>query len=221
MRTYIFYLIAILLTGFSAFADGKHPPSGSAQQSSKTDMLDFTMPEDFTFEYDFFETVTVVRCKMTKDGDKILLDMNWIKNEQKHEERILFKHNGTVWEMWMASLGDDPNKPKNLSKTKATFKDLFTALGLMAKTQYVTMIVASSREGKIYKLGSGEFDGIPCDTYSMKKDGPVHFYVVPGTTFCLTMGWWTVHKETGQQVWASEVQPKSFSTASTDLSSYH
>lgn len=125
MRTYIFYLIAILLTGVSAFAGGKHPPSGSAQQSSQTDRLDFTMPEDFTFEYDFFETVKVVGC------------------------------------------------------------------------------------------------GIPCDTYSMKKDGPVHFYVAPGTTFCLSMGWWTVNKETGQQVWASEVQPKSFSTASTDLSYYH
>ncbi len=52
MRTYIFYLIAILLTGFSAFADGKHPPSESTQQSSQTNMLDFTMPEDFTFELD-------------------------------------------------------------------------------------------------------------------------------------------------------------------------
>ncbi|WP_304248007.1 hypothetical protein [Parabacteroides gordonii] len=52
MRTYIFYLIAILLTWFSVFADGKHPPSESTQQSSQTNMLDFTMPEDFTFELD-------------------------------------------------------------------------------------------------------------------------------------------------------------------------
>ena len=221
MRVYIFYLITILLSGFSAFSGGKHPPSESTPQSSQTDMLDFTMPEDFTFEYDFFETVKVVGCKMTKDGNNILLDMNWVENEQKHEERILFKYNGTVWVVWMASLGDDPKKPKSLTKTNATFKDLYTALSIQAKTQYVAMLVASSREGKIYKLGSGEFDGIPCDTYSMKKDGPVHFYVAPGTTFCLSMGWWTVNKETGQQVWASEVQPKSFSTASTDLSSYH
>lgn len=217
MRTYIFYLIAILLTGFSAFAGGKHPPSGSTQQSSQTDKLDFTMPEDFTFEYDFFETVKAVGCKMTKDGNNILLDMDWAENDVIEARRILFKYTGTVWEVW---LNHDPNKSESLTKMNRTFKDLYSALGSQAKTQYVAMLVANSRESKIYKVGKGEFEGIPCDMYSMKKDGPVHFYVAPGTTFCLTMGWWTVNKKTGQQVWASEVQPKSFSTASTDLSSY-
>ncbi|SEG17978.1 hypothetical protein [Parabacteroides chinchillae] len=96
MRTYIFYLIAILLTGFSAFADGKHPPSESAQQSSQTDRLDFTMPEDFTFEYDFYETVKVVGCKMTKDGNNILLDMDWTENEEIQARRILFKYTDSL-----------------------------------------------------------------------------------------------------------------------------
>lgn len=67
MRTSILYLIAILLSGFSAFAGNKLPSSEGTQQKSKAAMLDFTMPENFTFEYSFFETIWVVGCKMVKD----------------------------------------------------------------------------------------------------------------------------------------------------------
>ena len=217
MRTYIFYLIAILLTGFSAFAGDKLPSPESTQQKSKAAMLDFTMPENFTFEYSFFETTRVVECKMIKDGNNIQLDMDWVENNEKQARRILFKYTGTVWEVW---LNDDPNKSKTLTNTKATFKDLFTALGSQAHTQYTVMLVLESRGGKPHKAGTGEFNGIPCDTYSGQKDGSPNLYAAPGTTFCLTMGRWGEHPETGKKVWVSEVQPKSFSTGGAELSGY-
>lgn len=217
MRTSILYLIAILLSGLPAFAGDKLPSPESTQQKSKAAILDFTMPENFTFEYSFFETTRVVECKMIKDGNNIQLDMDWVENNEKQARRILFKYTGTVWEVW---LNHDPNKSKTLTKSKMTFKDLFTPLGSLSQTQYTVMLVLESRGGKMHKVGSGEFEGIPCDMYSMQKDGPVSFYVVPGTTFCLTMGRWGEHPETGKKVWFSEVQPKSFSTGGAELSGY-
>lgn len=215
MKTYILSIIAFFLLALPTSA------------SEKLTNLDFTLPEDFTYEFIFGDTNRSVICKLIKDGNHVMYDLHYEVDDAIMYHRVFFKYTGSIWEAWTSQYKEGGKSSANntggrfsLSKTTKTYNDLLTALGSQPYIEYVGLLVIMSRQGGVYKRESGKFEDIPSDVYATRKDGVTVFYVAPGTTFCLTMGSWVKHLQTGKKVWYSELQPKSFSTAATDLSPY-